>query len=69
MALTDNCPQCLAGPVEPHTAEPVGGSIAAGYACPSCRYAWSCSWDSASLPPGLLNAAATVRRNRNVTTT
>lgn len=67
--MNDSCPQCLARDVAPHTAQPVGESIAAGYVCPACRHSWSCSWHTASLTPSDLRAAARTHRTTPTATT
>lgn len=55
---TDTCPRCLTFvPVHPHEIDRFEhlGSIAATYACPSCRLRWVTGWsdDALTLPcPG-----------------
>lgn len=54
--MTDNCPECLFGPVTASGAIRFGGTVLALHTCPACGHQWTCSWDAASLDPDLRNA-------------
>lgn len=45
----DGCPECLAGPVEPHTVQSDEVTARGAYRCPECGHTWTCSWNIAAL--------------------